>query len=87
MMCLGVNVEGLEAYNQALTFDGWAQKYFTFKSDPKSGAKQLADSTLAVQKSTYKRVLAEKLGKLKMAEISPQRLKALCNDIKEKRGP
>ena len=73
--------------NEALTFDGWAQKYFDFKADPKSGGQQLADSTLAVRKSTYKRVLADKLGKLKLEEVTPQRLKALCDDVKDKRGP
>lgn len=67
-------VEKRTAANEALTFDGWAQKYFAFKADPKSGAEQLADSTLAVRKSTYKRVLADKLGKLKLEEVTPQRL-------------
>lgn len=75
------------AANDALTFDGWAQKYFHFKADPKSGGQQLADSTLAVRKSTYKRVLADKLGKLKLEEVTPQRLKALCDEVKAKRGP
>lgn len=73
--------------NEALNFDGWTQKYFEFKADPKSGAQQLADSTLAIRKSTYKRVIAEKLGKLKLEEVTPQRLKLLCDEAKEKRGP
>lgn len=80
-------VEKRTAANEALTFDGWAQKYFAFKADPKSGAEQLADSTLAVRKSTYKRVLADKLGKLRLEEVTPQRLKALCDEVKDKRGP
>ena len=75
------------AANEALTFDGWAQRYFAFKADPKSGGQQLADSTLAVRVSTYKRVLADKLGKLKLEEVTPQRLKALCDEVKDKRGP
>ncbi|HEY4370492.1 MAG TPA: tyrosine-type recombinase/integrase [Burkholderiales bacterium] len=80
-------VEKRTAANDALTFDGWAQRYFEFKADPKSGGQQLADSTLAVRKSTYKRVLADKLGKLKLEEVTPQRLKALCDEAKAKRGP
>lgn len=80
-------VEKRTAANDALTFDGWAQKYFEFKADPKSGSQQLADSTLGVRKSTYKRVLADKLGKLKLEEVTPQRLKALCDETKAKRGP
>ncbi|MCL2876749.1 MAG: tyrosine-type recombinase/integrase [Betaproteobacteria bacterium] len=73
--------------SESLTFEEWTQKYFEFKSDPKSGSEQLADSTLEMRKSTYKRVLAGKLGKLKLDEITPLRLKALLDDLKEKRGP
>ena len=80
-------VEKRTAANDALTFDGWAHRYFEFKADPKSGGQQLADSTLAVRKSTYKRVIADKLGKLKLEEVTPQRLKALCDEAKAKRGP
>lgn len=80
-------VEKRTAANQALTFDGWAQKYFQFKADPKSGEERLADSTLAMRKSVYKRALEAELGKLKLEEITPQRLKKLCDDLKEKRGP
>lgn len=80
-------VEKRTAANDALTFDGWAQKYFEFKADPKSGGEQLADSTLAFRRSTYRRTVADKLGKLKLEEVTPQRLVALCEDLKDKRGP
>ncbi|MEM5330354.1 tyrosine-type recombinase/integrase [Paraburkholderia sp. JHI2823] len=71
----------------ARTFAGWAEDYFRHKSDPKSGAEQLADSTLAFRKSTYRRVIEPELGRLKLEEVSPQRLKRLCDDTKETRGP
>lgn len=80
-------VEKRSAVAEALTFGGWAQKYFDFKSDPKSGEERLADSTLAMRKSVYTRALEGKLGKLKLEEVTPQRLKALCDEVKEKRGP
>ncbi|KWH53858.1 tyrosine-type recombinase/integrase [Burkholderia anthina] len=72
---------------EALTFGGWAENYFTHKADPKSGAEQLADSTLAFRRSTYRRVIEPELGKLRLEEVTPQRLKRLCDDAKEKRGP
>ena len=39
------------------TFGAWVQRYFDFKSDPKSGDEQLADSTLELRKSVYRRTL------------------------------
>jgi integrase len=72
---------------ESMRFNEWVERYFEFKGDPKSGAEQLADSTLEMRKSTYKRALAEKLGKLKLEEISPLRLKALFDALKENRGP
>lgn len=71
----------------ALTFGGWAQTYFKHKADPKSGAEQLADSTLELRQSTYRRVIEPELGRLKLEEVTPQRLMRLCLDAKEKRGP
>ncbi|KVC52567.1 integrase [Burkholderia pseudomultivorans] len=71
----------------ALTFGGWAENYFAHKADPKSGAEQLADSTLAMRKSVYKRAIEPALSKLKLDEVTPARLKALCDDAKDKRGP
>ena len=72
---------------EALTFGGWADKYFKHKADPKSGAEQLADSTLELRRSTYRRVIEPVLGRLKLEEVTPQRLMRLCLDAKEKRGP
>lgn len=72
---------------EALTFGGWAQAYFKHKADPKSGAEQLADSTLELRRSTYRRVIEPELGRLKLEEVTPQRLMRLCLDAKEKRGP
>lgn len=80
-------VEKRTSAAEALTFEGWAENYFQHKSNPKSGDEQLADSTLAMRRSVYKRAVADKLGRLKLAEITPQRLMALCDDVKEKRGP
>lgn len=80
-------VEKRTAAAEALTFGGWAQSYFEFKADPKSGDEQLAESTLAIRKSTYKRVIEPALGRLKLEEVTPQRLMKLCDEAKEKRGP
>lgn len=71
----------------ALTFGGWAESYFKHKSDPKSGSEQLAESTLAFRRSTYRRVIDPEFGRLKLEEVTPQRLMRLCDDVKAKRGP
>ena len=80
-------VEKRAAAAEAVTFGGWADQYFTHKADPKSGAEQLADSTLELRRSTYRRVIEPELGRLKLEEVTPQRLMRLCLDAKEKRGP
>ena len=80
-------VEKRTASADALTFGGWASRYFEFKADPKSGAEQLANSTLAMRRSTYKRVIAREFDRLKLDEITPKRLMLMCLDAKEKRGP
>ncbi|MEK2602066.1 tyrosine-type recombinase/integrase [Burkholderia arboris] len=80
-------VEKRTAAAEALTFGGWAESYFTHKADPKSGAEQLADSTLAFRRSTYRRVIEPEFGKLRLDEVTPQRLKRLCDTTKDKRGP
>jgi integrase len=80
-------VEKRTASAEALTFGGWAEAYFKHKADPKSGAEKLADSTLAMRRSVYDRAIAGELSKLKLGEVSPQRLKHLCDEVKEKRGP
>ena len=63
------------------------EAYFKHKADPKSGAEKLADSTLAMRRSVHDRAIAGELSKLKLAEVTPQRLKRLCDEVKEKRGP
>lgn len=80
-------VEKRTAALDSLTFGGWAEKYFEFKSDPKSGAEQLANSTLELRRSTYRRVIEPTFGRLKLEEVTPQRLMRTCLDAKEKRGP
>lgn len=80
-------VEKRTAAAEALTFGGWAQSYFDFKADPKSGDEQLAESTLALRKSTYRRAIEPALGRLKLEEVTPQRLMKLCDEAKQKRGP
>ncbi|MDP9890998.1 integrase [Variovorax boronicumulans] len=72
---------------EAPSFASWAERYFQHKADPKSGAEQLADSTLAFRRSTYRRVIEPQLGRLKLEEVTPQRLMRLCDDVKAKRGP
>src|SRR5690606_32511978 len=57
-------VEGRARAASATTFGGWAQAYFEFKADPKSGDECLAASTLAMRQSVYRRTLAEPFGKL-----------------------
>ena len=80
-------VEKRTASAEAWTFGGWAEAYFKHKADPKSGAEKLADSTLTMRRSVYDRAIAGELSKLKLGEVTPQRLKHLCDEVKEKRGP
>lgn len=60
----------------ALTFGKWAEKYFA-EAD-------LAESTRSTRKSVYDRNLAEEFGRLKLEEITPVRLMARCEKIKER---
>ena len=60
----------------ALTFGSWAEKYFA-EAD-------LAESTKAMRKSFYDRNLADEFGRLKLEEITPVRLMARCEKIKER---
>lgn len=71
---------------ESLTFGSWADRYFTDKSDPNNGAK-LADSTLAMRRSIYNRDLAGPFGKLKLEEITPAALMALCEKVKARGAP
>ncbi|MGF6548642.1 tyrosine-type recombinase/integrase [Paraburkholderia youngii] len=61
---------------EALTFGKWAEKYFAETA--------LADSTRAMRKSVYDRNLASEFGRLKLEEITPTRLMARCEKIKER---
>jgi integrase len=61
---------------EALTFGKWAEKYFAETA--------LADSTRAMRKSVYERNLASEFGRLKLEEITPARLMARCEKIKER---
>ena len=61
---------------EALTFGSWADKYFA-EAD-------LADSTKAMRRSIYNRNLAAEFGRLKLEEITPGRLLARCERIKER---
>lgn len=61
---------------EALTFGRWAEKYFVETA--------LADSTRAMRKSVYERNLASEFGRLKLEEITPARLMARCEKIKER---
>lgn len=69
------------------TFGAWADKYFEFKADPKSGGEQLADSTLALRKSIYRRLLEKPLGKKNLDDIKPKSLAELFDKAKAERGP
>lgn len=80
-------MEKRTAANESLTFGGSADKYFAFKADPKSGAEQLADSTLELRRATYRRTLEAKIGRLRLEEITVPRTRAVLEDIKDKRGP
>jgi integrase len=61
---------------EALTFGKWAEKYFA--------ETKLAESTRAMRKSIYDRNLAAEFGRLKLEEITPARLMARCERIKER---
>ncbi|QDF96777.1 integrase [Azoarcus sp. DD4] len=80
-------VEKRAAETDAQTFGAWAKKYFEHKADPKSGKEQLADSTLALRKSVYRRILDIPLGKKRLEEIKPMALAELLDKAKEERGP
>lgn len=80
-------VEKRAAESDAETFGAWVGKYFEHKADPKSGKEQLADSTLALRKSVYRRILEEPLGKKRLDEIKPTALAELLDKAKAERGP
>lgn len=69
-------VEKRTATNDAMTFGEWAEKYLA--------EAELADSTRAVRKYVYDRNLATEFGRLKLEEITPARLMARCEKIKDR---
>lgn len=73
--------------DRADTFGGWVTRYFEFKSDPKSGDEVLADSTLELRKSIYRRILEPHLASLRLQEMRPLKLAELFRKTKDERGP
>ncbi len=65
--------------NEGMTFGGWAEKYFA--------EAKLAESTRAMRRAIYDRNLATEFGRLKLEEITPSRLMARCEKIKERGAP
>jgi len=80
-------VEQRSEVADAMSFGRWATRYFEFKSDAKSGAERLADSTLALRRSIYNRILAGPFGKLNLDEIKPVALGEMLDRVKTERGP
>ena len=61
---------------EILTFGKWAEKYFAEAA--------LAASTKAMRKSIYDRNLSAEFGRLRLEEITPARLMARCEKIKQR---
>jgi integrase len=80
-------VEQRSEVADAMSFGRWATRYFEFKSDAKSGAERLADSTLSLRRSIYSRILAGPFGKLNLDEIKPVVLGEVLDRVKTERGP
>jgi hypothetical protein len=80
-------VEQRSEVADAMSFGRWATRYFEFKSDDKSGAERLADSTLSLRRSIYNRILGGPFGKLNLDEIKPVALGELLDRVKSERGP
>ena len=80
-------VEQRSEVADAMNFGRWTTRYFEFKSDEKSGAERLADSTLSFRRSIYTRILAGPFEKLNLDEIKPVALGELLDRVKTERGP
>ncbi|MDI9689956.1 tyrosine-type recombinase/integrase [Burkholderia cenocepacia] len=65
--------------NEGMNFGKWAEKYFA--------EAKLASSTRDMRKAVYDRNLATEFGRLKLEEITPSRLLARCEKIKERGAP
>jgi integrase len=79
--------ESRDQLSENLTFGKWTESYFAFKADPKSGDEQLADSTLQLRRSNYRRLLQDQLGERQMDGIKAAELSKLFDKIKAERGP
>lgn len=75
-------VEQRSEVADAMSFGRWATRYFECKSDAKSSAERLADSTLALRRSIYTRILSGPFGKLNLDEIKPIALGELLDRVK-----
>jgi integrase len=80
-------VEQRSEVADAMSFGRWATRYFEFKSDAKSGAERLADSTLSLRRAIYSRLLVGPFSKLNLDEIKPVALGELLDRVKTERGP
>ena len=80
-------VEAKRDREDSESFGGWASRYLDFKADPKSGDEMLADSTLAMRRSIYRRFIEPHLSKMKLDEIRPPFLADLFRRVKEQNGP
>lgn len=65
--------------NEGMNFGKWAEKYFA--------EAKLAPSTRDMRKAVYDRNLAAEFGRLRLEEITPSRLMARCEKIKERGAP
>ena len=72
---------------EAGTFGAWAARYIAFKTDPKSGEEQWAESTAGYRISTYERLLKPVLAARRMGDITRRELAELFDQIKAKNGP
>lgn len=80
-------VEQRSEVAEAMSFGRWTTRYFEFKSDAKSGAERLADSTLSLRRLIYARILAGPFAKLNLDEIKPVAPGELLDRVKSERGP
>jgi integrase len=80
-------VETKRDREDAESFGGWASRYLAFKADPKSGDEMLAESTLALRRSIYRRFLEPQLSKMNLEEIRPPILAELFRLVKDENGP
>jgi integrase len=69
------------------SFGEWAARYFEFKSDPKSGEEMLAESTLSLKRSIFRRFLEPTLAVKDLEGIRPPFIADLLRQIKERNGP